>query len=70
MPHLLMNHSVIMDLVVFSDANWESCTDDRKNTSAICVFFWDNLISCKYSKQKVVARPSTECVLCSLLCYH
>lgn len=49
-----------MDLMTFIDVDWGSCIDDRKNTSVFCVFFGDNQILWKYSKQKVLAHLSTE----------
>ncbi|OMO73140.1 Integrase, catalytic core [Corchorus capsularis] len=47
-------------LVAYSDADWAGDTGDRKSVSAFLVYLGGNLISWKSTKQKTVARSSTE----------
>ena len=57
---LLLHRSPVHSLYCYTDADWASCPDNRRNTSAYCIFLGHNLISWSSSKQKVVSRSSTE----------
>lgn len=41
--------------LVYTNADWTSCPDDRRSISAYCIFLGVNLISWSSSKQKVVS---------------
>ena len=49
-----------ISLELFSDADWASCSIDRRFTSGYLVYLSQNLISWRYQKQRTVARSSTE----------
>ncbi|KAL6315686.1 hypothetical protein AAG906_005777 [Vitis piasezkii] len=42
---LLLHSSSSLALQGYTDVDWASCPDDRKNTSGSCLFFIPNLIS-------------------------
>jgi hypothetical protein len=57
---LLIRRSASTLVSAFSDADWASCSDDRKSTGGFAVFFGPNLIFWCARKQKTVSRSSTE----------
>lgn len=61
-PHLglLLSKSSIMNLTVFSYADWAGCPDERKSIGAYCIFLGTNLISWSSKKQPTIAKSSTE----------
>jgi histone deacetylase 1/2 len=48
------------NLTAFSDADWASDPNDRRSTSAACIYLGPNLVSWWSKKQLLVARSSTE----------
>lgn len=48
-----------LPLQAFFDVDWASNPDDRRFTSASCIYLGPNLVS-RWSKKQLVARPSTE----------
>jgi histone deacetylase 1/2 len=44
----------------FTDADWADSIDDRKSMSGYLVFFGQTPVSWKSSKQRTIARSSTE----------
>ena len=52
---LLLHSSSSLALQGYTDADWASCSDDRKNTSGSCLFLIPNLISWSFSKQEIVS---------------
>lgn len=49
-----------MNLTTFSNADWGGNYDDRTSTTGFIIYLGSNPISWKSSKQKTVARSSTE----------
>ncbi|RVW63384.1 Retrovirus-related Pol polyprotein from transposon RE1 [Vitis vinifera] len=52
--------SLNFNITCYTDVNWASYHDDKRNTSGYCLFLGSNLVSWSSSKQKVVSRSSTE----------
>ena len=57
---LLLQLSVSIDLVVYTDADWAGCHDTHKSTSGYAVFLGDNLVSWSSKRQNTVSRSSAE----------
>jgi len=58
--NLHITRSSFFALHGFMDADWTGSTDDHKSTGGYLVFFSHTLISWKSSKQRIVARSTTE----------
>jgi len=57
---LLIKHCSSSNILTFSDVDKGSDVDDRKSTTAYCVYFGSNLVSWSSHKQHVVSHSSTE----------
>uniref|UniRef100_A0A803NL56 Reverse transcriptase Ty1/copia-type domain-containing protein n=1 Tax=Cannabis sativa TaxID=3483 RepID=A0A803NL56_CANSA len=57
---ILLQPDITSELHCFTDADWASCPDDHRSTSAYCIYFGLNLISWSSAKYKVVSRSSTK----------
>ncbi|KAJ4767348.1 polyprotein [Rhynchospora pubera] len=57
---LLFKASNSLNLHAYSDSDWAGCPDDRRSTSAFCVYLGNNIISWSSKKQPTVAKSSTE----------
>ena len=57
---LLLKCQSSSSIIGFSDANWGANVDDRKSTTAYCIYISSNLVSWSNHKQKSVSRSSTE----------
>ncbi|XP_043725476.1 secreted RxLR effector protein 161-like [Telopea speciosissima] len=49
-----------VDLIGFSDANWDGSIGDRRPTTGSCTFVGGNLVTWHSKKQSTVARSSVE----------
>ena len=57
---LLFRRHSILDLEVYTDADYAGSVVDRRSTSGYCTFLGGNLITWHSKKQKVVSRSSAE----------
>jgi hypothetical protein len=57
---LLISKHSSMNIAAYSESDWAGDFDDRRYTSAYCIFIGKNLISWSSRKQQTVARSSTE----------
>jgi histone deacetylase 1/2 len=52
--------SSLLDVSIFTDAEWARCVDDRRSIGGYAVFVGLNLVSWSLKKQPTVSRSSTE----------
>jgi histone deacetylase 1/2 len=52
--------SSLLDVSIFTDADWAGCVDDRRSTGGYAVFVGPNLVSWSSKKQPTILRYSTE----------
>jgi hypothetical protein len=52
--------SSLLDVGIFTDAEWARCVDDRRSIGGYAVFVGLNLVSWSLKKQPTVSRSSTE----------
>ncbi|CAH9089323.1 unnamed protein product [Cuscuta europaea] len=57
---LYLRRSSHLSLCAYADADWAGNPDDRSSTSAYAIFLGESLISWKSSKQRTIAKSSTE----------
>jgi hypothetical protein len=57
---LLLHRSSSAELVIYTDADWAGCPDNRQSTSGYAVFLGGNLVSWSSKRQPVVSRSSAE----------
>ncbi|XP_071683292.1 uncharacterized mitochondrial protein AtMg00810-like [Lolium perenne] len=57
---LHVSPSTSIDLVAYSDADWEGCSDTRRSTSGYCVYLGSSLVSWSSKRQPTVSRSSAE----------
>jgi hypothetical protein len=57
---LLLCHLSSSNLIIYTDANWASCSDTRRSTSVYAVFLRDNLVSWSAKRQIIVSHSSAE----------
>jgi hypothetical protein len=57
---LHFRRSSLLDISIFTDADWARCVDDRRSTGGYAVFVGPNLVSWSSKKQPTVSRSSSE----------
>ena len=57
---LSMQLSSALDIQTYTNADWASCPNDRRNTSGYCIFIGPNLVSWSSTKQKIVSMSNVE----------
>ncbi|KAJ4767896.1 Gag/pol [Rhynchospora pubera] len=57
---LHLKPSTSTQLHAYTDSDWAGCPDDRRSTSAFCIYLGSNLVSWSSKKQPTVSKSSTE----------
>ena len=57
---LFFSSNSSLQLICYSDSDWEADLDDRRSTSSYDIFLGNSLISWMAKKQSTVSRSSTE----------
>ena len=57
---LSMQLSSTLDIQTYTNADWASCPNDRRNTNGYCIFIGPNLVSWSSTKQKIVSTSNME----------